>query len=108
MKLDTPMAAARLAALGHEHRLELFKMLVRAGRSGLTIGELQSALGRPASTVGFHLRELVAVGLVTQEREGRSVRCNASFPALDAVLQYMKHDCCQGVTLPAFASRRAG
>jgi ArsR family transcriptional regulator len=107
MKLETSLAAARLAALGHEHRLELFKLLVRSGRNGLTIGELQSALDRPASTVGFHLRELVAAGLVTQEREGRSVRCRADFGALDAVLQFVKHDCCRGVTLPAFARARA-
>lgn len=107
MKLDTDAAAVRLAALGHAHRLELFKALVRSGRDGLTIGELQAALDRPASTVGFHLRELVAAGLVTQEREGRSVRCRPSFAALDEVLQFMKHDCCRGASLPAFTGRRA-
>lgn len=107
MKISASVAATRLAALGHEHRLELFKVLVRSGRNGLTVGELQSALDRPASTVGFHLRELVTAGLVTQEREGRSVRSRADFNALDEVLQFMKHDCCQGVALPSFGGRRA-
>ncbi|HEU4851649.1 MAG TPA: metalloregulator ArsR/SmtB family transcription factor [Telluria sp.] len=98
-------SAQRFAALGHEHRLELFQALVKAGDNGLTVGELQVQLGRPASTLAFHLRELVNAGLVTQEKEGRSVHCRVNFKALNEVLQFVKQDCCKGVALPVFGAK---
>jgi ArsR family transcriptional regulator, arsenate/arsenite/antimonite-responsive transcriptional repressor len=104
--MDTPAAASRFSSLGHELRLELFRLLVQAGNEGLAVGELQSLVDRPASTVAFHLRELVAAELVTQEKEGRVIRCRASFRALNELLMYLQHDCCRGVSLPAFTRRR--
>ena len=98
-------SAQRFAALGHEHRLELFQVLVKAGDKGMTVGELQAVLARPASTLAFHLRELVNAGLVTQEKEGRSVHCRVNFKALDEVLQFVKQDCCKGVALPVFGAK---
>lgn len=103
--MDLATSAKRLASLGHENRLELFQLLVQAGPNGMTIGELQSALGRPASTLAFHLRELVSADLVRQEKEGRMVRCRANYAALNEVLQFVKHKCCQGVALPVFVSK---
>lgn len=104
--MDLITSAKRLGSLGHEHRLELFKVLVQAGDAGMTIGELQSVLDRPASTLAFHLRELVASDLVTQEKEGRMVRCRANYAALDEVLQFVKVNCCQGVALPVFSAKK--
>lgn len=106
--MDVPVAAARLASLGHELRLELFRILVQAGRGGLAVGELQALLGRPASTVSFHLRELVGSGLVTQEKAGRVILCHANFAALGELLAYLEDDCCRGVKLPPAARRSAG
>jgi ArsR family transcriptional regulator, arsenate/arsenite/antimonite-responsive transcriptional repressor len=106
--MDTPTAADRFASLGHELRLELFRALVQAGREGLAVGELQSLVDRPASTVAFHLRELVDAQLVRQEKEGRVIRCHADFGALNDLLLYLKQNCCGGVSLPAFSRARAG
>jgi ArsR family transcriptional regulator, arsenate/arsenite/antimonite-responsive transcriptional repressor len=103
--MDLTTSAKRLASLGHENRLELFQVLVQAGPDGMTIGELQAALDRPASTLAFHLRELVSSDLVTQEKEGRMVRCRANYAALNEVLQFVKQKCCRGVTLPVFVSK---
>ncbi len=103
--MDLMTSAKRLASLGHENRLELFQLLVQAGPEGMTIGELQTVLDRPASTLAFHLRELVASGLVTQEKEGRMVRCHANYQALNEVLQFVKQNCCKGVELPVFISK---
>ncbi len=105
--MNLTSTARRLASLGHEHRLGLFRLLVQAGPDGMTVGELQAVLNRPASTLAFHLRELVATDLVTQEKEGRSVRCRANYRALNETLQFMKQDCCKGVALPVFVSRPA-
>lgn len=97
--------AKRLASLGHENRLELFQLLVQSGPAGLTIGELQSALERPASTLAFHLRELVQSDLVTQEKEGRAVRCKANYPALNEMIQFVQLNCCQGVPVRSAARK---
>jgi DNA-binding transcriptional ArsR family regulator len=100
--MKTTAAASRFASLGHELRLELFRALVQAGDDGLAVGELQSLVDRPASTVAFHLRELVDTELVRQEKEGRVIRCRANFAALNDLLLYLKHNCCRGVPLSAF------
>lgn len=105
--MDAATAANRLASLGHELRIELFRLLVQAGPDGLAVGELQGLADRPASTVAFHLKAMVDSALVTQEKEGRIVRCRANFPALNELLLFLRHDCCRGVALPAFAARRS-
>jgi DNA-binding transcriptional ArsR family regulator len=102
--MNLATTAKRLAGLGHEHRLEIFQLLVQAGDDGMTVGELQTLTERPASTLAFHLRELVAAELVIQQKEGRMVRCRANYQALDEVLQFVKQDCCKGVALPVFGA----
>ena len=99
--MKTAAAANRFASLGHELRLELFRVLVQAGDDGLAVGELQSLVDRPASTVAFHLGELVDTELVRQEKEGRVIRCRANFAALNELVLYLQYNCCRGVSLPA-------
>jgi ArsR family transcriptional regulator len=94
MDLDT--AARRLAELGNATRLEIVRLLVRAGPEGLAIGEIQSRLGTPASTLAFHLRGLVTAGLVAQVRDGRTVRCTPRFDVLNETLAFVKEHCCVG------------
>lgn len=96
--------ADRFAALGHINRLEIFQTLVKAGSEGMAIGEIASMLDIPASTLSFHLRELVRSKLVTQKKEGRTITCVANFDALNELLTFVKKDCCKGVTLPVFSS----
>lgn len=95
--IDFADAARQLAALGHELRIQLFYLLVRCGQEGMTVGEITLAMDRPTSTVSFHLRELVAAGLVRQARDGRSVRCRPRFEALNTLLGVLQRDCCGGV-----------
>jgi DNA-binding IclR family transcriptional regulator len=71
---------------------------VQAGPGGLPIGELQSQLGVPASTLAFHLRGLVAAALVDQQKEGRIVRCTPNLVAVNATLAFVKENCCAGLT----------
>lgn len=95
--MDLDRAAARLAELGHVTRLEIFRTLVRLGREGMTIGEVQEALDLPASTLAFHLKALVAVGLVTQIKEGRIVRCRAELQPLIEVADFLRTECCSAL-----------
>lgn len=83
-----------LAELGNETRLAIFRLLVKSGRDGMTIGDIGKRLEVPPSTLGFHLRGLVSVGLVTQQKQGRSVYCFAELDVLTGVLHALEEECC--------------
>jgi ArsR family transcriptional regulator, arsenate/arsenite/antimonite-responsive transcriptional repressor len=86
--------ARRLAELGNVTRLQIVP--VQAGAEGLAIGEVQSQLGVPASTLAFHVRGLVAAGLADQKREGRVVRCRSNIATINGTLAFVKENCCAG------------
>ena len=95
----TAQIARALAALGHEARLDVYRLLVRAGGDGLIVGDIAQHTGLPASTLAHHLRTLVAAGLVAQERRGREVVSRADYAAMNAALAFLTDQCCVGVAL---------
>ncbi|SRR6056297_33435 len=97
--MQTDVAARALAALGHEARLALFRLLVKAGEDGLRVGDLAGHLGMPASTLAHHLKALVDAGLVIQERRGREVINRADYDAMRRMIGFLTAECCTGVTL---------
>jgi|ERR1700730_5177310 ArsR family transcriptional regulator len=103
--MDLHTAARRLAELGNITRLQIVRLLVRAGDEGLAVGELQARLRVPASTLAFHLRGLVTAKLVKQHKEGRTVRCTPNFVAINETLAFVKDNCCAGVVLEEPAKR---
>ncbi len=84
-----------LAALAQESRLEVFRRLVRAGGE-LTPGVLADELGLPANTLSFHLKELVAAGLIVARREGRSIHYGLHPDGVRQLIGYLCDDCCGG------------
>ena len=99
--MDRNHAARCLEKLGNPTRLEIFRLLVRAGAKGLAVGELQAHLNIPASTLSHHVAQLVNVGLVSQEREGRVLRCQPNFALMGTLVAYLTEECCRGVGEPA-------
>lgn len=85
-----------LGALAQASRLQVFRSLVVAGPPGLTPGALSEALGVAATTLSFHLKELMHAGLVSQQREGRNLIYRASFEQMNGLLAYLSAHCCQG------------
>ena len=85
-----------LAALAQPVRLQVFRCLVVAGPEGLTPGALVEAIGVPATSLSFHLKELTHAGLVSQERQGRHLIYRAAFEQMNALLGYLTDNCCQG------------
>ncbi len=85
-----------LTALSQAHRLRVFRALVVAGQAGLTPGQIAEAQQIPAATLSFHLKELVQAGLLTQERQGRSLIYRADFAQMNALLAFLTENCCQG------------
>ena len=85
-----------LTALSQAHRLRVFRALVVAGQAGLTPGQIAEAQQIPAATLSFHLKELVQAGLLTQERQGRSLIYRADFARMNALLAFLTDNCCAG------------
>lgn len=92
-KLD---AVAALAALAHETRLDVFRLLVQTGPEGMPAGRIGERLGLPSATLSFHLNHLRHAGLVTFRRESRSLIYMAEYPAMNNLLAYLTENCCQG------------
>ncbi|MBL4942532.1 MAG: helix-turn-helix transcriptional regulator [Colwellia sp.] len=91
-KLD--IVAARLAELGHPTRLTIFKLLVKAGNDGISVGSIQQDIGIPGSTLSHHIAKMIKVGLIKQVRESRVLFCFPEFEALNEVINYLQEECC--------------
>lgn len=92
--VDHLAAAEAFAALGSEARLQIVRVLVRAAPDGLPVGALQARVGLAASTLSHHLKALGQCGLVTQERDGRSLICRADVERIEALAGYLTRECC--------------
>ncbi len=108
--MNVESASRQLAVLGSPTRLEIFRLLVKAGEEGAPVGTLQEMLGIPGSTLSHHIGKLVGVGLVSQDRESRVLRCRADYARMQALLDFLQSECCRGLSsrgLPAKAKGRA-
>ena len=93
--LPVEIAAARFAALGSEQRLEVLRVLVRAGDDGVPIGVLGQRVGITGSTLTHHMKILVAAGLARQQKQGRSVICAAvDYERIATLSAYLLQECC--------------
>jgi len=97
--MKSSAAALSLAALGHDTRLTIFRLLVRAGQEGLNIGEITEHLDMAASTLAYHLKTLVDAGLVRQERQGRQIINCVDFDVMHQTVSFLTSECCAGVKL---------
>lgn len=94
--METLTASNILAALGHETRLTIFRLLVEAGSSGLNASTIGERLGLAAATLSFHLAHLSRVGLIKGRQEGRFIFYAADYATMDDVLAFLTNNCCQG------------
>ena len=97
--MDIETASKCLSELGNPHRLEAFRLLIKAGPDGVTVGDIQRHLNIPKSTLSHHISHLVWAGLACQEREGRVLRCTANFELADALVAYLCAECCTGLNV---------
>lgn len=88
--------AASLAELGNSHRLAVFRYLVKAGHDGASVGDIQKALGIPASTLSHHLARMARVGLIRQEKHSRTIMCIPDYEHLESLIAFLKEECCTG------------
>ena len=94
--MESKAAVSALAALAHPGRLEIFRLLVRAGPPGVAAGEIARLTGTLPNTLSASLNILSAAGLVSARREGRSIVYEAAFGRMGALLAFLTEDCCGG------------
>ena len=71
--MNLERATKQLEALGNPTRLQVCRMLVRAGEAGLSVAQLRQQLGVAPSTLSRHLSRLGLTGLVTQKHEAMAL-----------------------------------
>jgi DNA-binding transcriptional ArsR family regulator len=96
--MDKSSAIAALSALAQENRLDVFRLLVKAGPNGMAAGAVAEGLDLAPNTLTFHFDRLRHAGLVTVEREGRSMIYAARFETMNALLSFLTENCCGGVS----------
>ena len=111
--MDTQNAVGGLAALAHPGRLEVFRLLVKAGDAGLPAGEIARLTGSLPNTLSTNLGILAGAGLVATRREGRSIIYTAGYDRMRELLAFLMEDCCAGnaaicAPLAEVASRACG
>jgi ArsR family transcriptional regulator, arsenate/arsenite/antimonite-responsive transcriptional repressor len=89
-------AVASLAALAHQHRLRIFRLLVKQGPSGMPAGAIADKVGISATNTSFHLKELERAGLLRATRQGRQILYAVHVDGMRQLLTYLTEDCCQG------------
>lgn len=94
--MERTNAIAALAALAQDNRLDVFRLLVRAGPEGLPAGRVAEALDLAPNTLTFHFDRLREAGLVSVRREGRSMIYAARYETMNGLLAFLTENCCQG------------
>ena len=96
LAMNTKNAAAALAELGNETRLLIFRYLVKMGNQQVSVGDIQEEIKIPASTLSHHLSRLSRVGLIEQERSGRTLYCQPQLELLNGLIDFLVEECCEG------------
>ena len=94
--MEKDEAVRALGALAHPGRLDVFRMLVQAGRDGMAAGEIARATGSPQSSLSANLTILSNAGLIAPRRDGRSIIYRAAYEQMTGLLAYLMEDCCAG------------
>lgn len=77
-------------------RLDVWRLLVKTGLSGMVAGQIASELDIAPNTLSFHLKAMLHAGLVSVEQEGRFLRYRANIPLMLDLIGYLTEECCSG------------
>ena len=94
--MRTTDAVARLAALGQETRLSLFRLLLQTGSEGLSAGAIAEKFGLAPATLSFHLAHLCRAGLISGRQESRFIFYSVDYAGMDDLLDFLTQNCCNG------------
>lgn len=89
-------ALTAFSALSQPTRLDVFRLLVKAGADGMSAGDIGESLGVRQNTMSANLSILAHSGLIRKERQGRSIRYFAEMDGMRGLLAFLMEDCCGG------------
>jgi len=92
--MKTAAVIDALAALAHEYRLAIYRLLVEQGPGGLPAGVIGERVGLQPSSLTFHLQALHRAGLIAQRRASRQLIYSADYPAMNGLVGYLTDNCC--------------
>ena len=105
--MNATETVAALAALAHQHRLAIYRLLVEQGPEGISAGDIAERIGVVPSSLTFHVQSLQRAGLVSQRRVSRHLFYAADFAAMNGLVEYLTKNCCGGVESCAPACKPA-
>lgn len=94
--MNETLAIKAFAALAQDSRLQVFRLLVKAGPEGLSAGEIARQLELSPATLSFHLSQLVNAGLLESRRQSRLIIYGLKVDGIRGLLDFLMEDCCQG------------
>ena len=94
--MDKIHALDAFAALSQSTRLDVFRLLIKAGEAGMSAGDISDTLGVRQNTMSANLTILSRANLIRNKREGRSIRYFADMDGMRGLLAFLMEDCCGG------------
>ena len=94
--MDTTSAVKVFESLSSGIRLDIYRLLVKAGPAGLVAGEIGTELGVPPTNLSFHLKALTQSQLLSVTQEGRFLRYRANLGLMHDLIAYLTEECCSG------------
>lgn len=94
--METKHATRSLAALAHNSRLEIFRLLVQKGPEGMAASAIAEKVGLPNATLSFHIKGLTHAGLVSARQDGRFIYYAAGYDRMNDLLLFLTRNCCGG------------
>jgi DNA-binding transcriptional ArsR family regulator len=104
--MEKRVAVSALAALAQDNRLDVFRLLVQAGQGGISAGQVAETLGLAPNTLTFHFDRLRHAGLVSVQRNGRSMIYTARYDTMNALIDFLSENCCRGVPTESAVNRK--
>lgn len=94
--MELKAASEILAALAHEGRLAVFRLLARRTPEGVRPGEMAEALGLKPNTLSVYLSALERAGLLISERSGKNLFYSVNSAQVGALVDFLVADCLRG------------
>lgn len=94
--MDIETALDAFGAISQRARLDILRLLVKAGEHGMAAGDIADAIKSRQNTTSTNLAILARTGLVTATRDGRNIIYRADYPGIGSLLEFLLEDCCGG------------
>ena len=94
--MEKEVATQVFESLSSGIRLDVFRMLIKQGPTGMVAGEIATKLGLAPTNLSFHLKAMSHAGLVNSVQEGRFLRYTANIDLIQNLIGYLTDECCSG------------